>query len=140
MKKITLATICTCLSVCVLAYTMTKEQLVHLLKNGKPEMRSVVIGFTARPFKYNGVDVIECYNKKGVLRYLPNSPMMELTVVNKKGRRKMFYFDTILFADSTQNSIIGCESRLLYIYKKIDLEDIDRLELQEDVMNWEYSK
>jgi len=135
MKRVTLAAICTCLSVCALAYTITKEQFVTMLKNANP--KTVRIGGVAHgEYKSNGVDFIDCYNKKGVLRKIANSPSIEVRITNKRGRRRVYYFDTILLQDSA--TIVGCESRLLYISKTMKLDDIELIEMEDGGKNYYY--
>ncbi len=66
---------------------------------------------------------------------LKNSPSIEIRFTDKNDKRTVFYFDQIYIQDST---VIGDGSRFINYQKKIPLNEIKQIEVQDGRKNFKY--
>lgn len=113
-------------------YHMTTKSLLEQLANTEKEKKvNVIIAF---PFFFPGivtgnslneVKVLDKYEKECII---PVTHHTGVRITKKDGKRKTFYFDTLIIEDST---ITGKNDHFLGIsIKPINLNNINKIELQ----------
>jgi len=120
-------------------YRMSREQLFAQIYNATPESattrHSAMIG--TQRYTTNGVKEIRCYDKHGSQCVLANSPRLEMRITCNNGKKRLFYFDTILLEDSVFS---GCNSRILGTRKSVKYNDIKTVELQDGRKAYYYAQ
>lgn len=119
-------------------YTMSREQLYSQIHNATPKEVKVCLSYNTwnvQKYKGNGVENIECKDNKGQTVIIPNSPKVEMKIIDNRNHNHIFYFDSILLEDST---FTGFNSRFLYTTRSIKYSDIKKVELQKGAKKYIY--
>lgn len=93
-----------------------------------------------KDFKYssNDIEYLIVYDKNGKETKISNSALLEMRVTLLNGKRKYFYFDTIVLENDT---LKGGKSRFITgLTNSIPFEQIVKIEVQEGGKNYYYKK
>ena len=119
------------LSSCATYHLSTQSLLTQFADTKKETKINVIVAF---PIYFPGVVTgnnlreIKCLDKNGQEQTLNITNHTGVRITKKDGKRKTFYFDTLLIQDSIIN---GAESHFLGLsIKPIKLNDIEKIELQ----------
>lgn len=84
------------------------------------------------------IDTIYALDKKGVRRYIVNSPAIEMRVTTIKNKKINFYFDLVEF---NGEYIIGGQSRIMpFVRKKVPIVSVKKIEIQDGRKKYQYVK
>ncbi len=89
-------------------------------------------------YKANPIKTIKCTDKSGAPAQLINGPSIETRITyGYKKRRVVFYFDRVILSNGM---LYGVESRYMsFITKKIPLDSIKKVEVQDGGKNFHYT-
>lgn len=122
-------------------YTITPESFKsQFTKTDINEMKEVKTNnpLFYKNFKYlsNDITYLNVIDKKGKLVFIQNSPSLEMRVTLLNGKRKYFYFDTVILENDT---LKGGKSRFLPgLTNVIPFDHIVKIEIQEGGKNYYY--
>ena len=97
-----------------------------------------VAGPISTQYEYlaNPIATILCEDKQGESHTLENSPSIEVRVTETNNKRAIFYFDRIMILN---DQLVGVKSRFAsFVDKKIDLDNIQLIEIQDGKKNFRY--
>ncbi len=122
-------------------YTIPKRTLVEQLVpiDSTQLISRIVKGPVGTRYEYlaNPISDIACLDKKGQTQRLMNSPSIEMRITEVSGKRTIVYFDRTLIY---HNRLIGVRSRFApFTEVQIDLDEIERIEIQDGKKNFKYS-
>jgi len=83
----------------------------------------------------NPIDLIQCTDKQNNKLELENSPSLEITFINKKNRKTVYYFDRIFVHDTL---ITGYLAKSIMHKKSISLNSVQRIEIRDGKKNFTY--
>jgi len=86
-------------------------------------------------YKTYPIDYIKCLDKHGNPYELKNSPSIEVRFTYGRNKKTVFYFDRIYVDDS---SVMGSRSRILGMPKRIPLNSITEIEVQNGKKRYRY--
>lgn len=122
-------------------YTILPESFKdQFTKNDKSKMKEVVVNnpLLHKDFKYSSNDIeylIVC-DKKGKETKIRNSASLEMRVTLLNGKRKYFYFDTVVLENDT---LKGGKSRFMPgLNNSLPFDQIVKIEVQEGGKNYYY--
>jgi hypothetical protein len=117
---------------------MSPEQLYTQIHEATPRNVATKLsgGIGTQRYSANGVREITCFDKDGNEVTFPNSPRVEVKITCNNGKKRYFYFDTILLEDSVFS---GCNSRILDTRREVKYADIKKVELQKGAKAYYYS-
>jgi hypothetical protein len=83
----------------------------------------------------NPIDIIQCTDKHNNPVELENSPSLEITFINKKNRKTVYYFDRIFVQDTL---ITGYLAKSIMHKKSISVNNIRQIEIRDGKKNFKY--
>lgn len=89
-----------------------------------------------KTYRFNPLNSIEVYNKKGAKVRLESSPKLEVNVTKKDGKKHMLFFDMVTVENDT---LKGGRSRMfLNMRREIALTDIEEIKIIVSARRYEY--
>jgi hypothetical protein len=120
-------------------YTIPPESFKgQFTKNDKSKEVIVNNPLLYKDFKYssNNIEYLTVYDKKGKEMKIRNSASLEMRVTLLNGKRKYFYFDTVILENDT---LKGGKSRFMPgLRNVIPYDQIVKIEVQEGGKNYYY--
>lgn len=122
-------------------YTIPPENFKNqITRSDNSKMKEVQVNnpLLYKDFKYlsNDVKYLTVYDKKGQEKRIPNSASLEMRVTLLNGKRKYFYFDTVILQNDT---LKGGKSRFMSsLTNSIPFDQIVKIEVQEGGKNYYY--
>jgi hypothetical protein len=113
-----------------------EEQFQNINASSRKEVkvRTPYYGITTK-YLANTINGISCVDKNNNSVILRNSPSIEIRIIEKNGKKTIFYFDRVYL----ENSIVyGDKSRILGFEKGIPLDSILKIEIQDGKKNFKY--
>jgi hypothetical protein len=113
-----------------------EEQFQNINASSRKEVkvRTPYYGITIK-YLANTINGISCVDKNNNSVILRNSPSIEIRIIEKNGKKTIFYFDRVYL----ENSIVyGDKSRILGFEKGIPLDSILKIEIQDGKRNFKY--
>jgi hypothetical protein len=113
-----------------------EEQFQNINASSRKEVkvRTPYYGITTK-YLANTINGISCVDKNNNSVILRNSPSIEIRIIEKNGKKTIFYFDRVYL----ENSIVyGDKSRILGFEKGIPLDSILKIEIQDGKRNFKY--
>jgi len=74
------------------------------------KVNNPLLGNSGIVYKGNSIKTLMVADKKGNIKYIDNSPSIEMRVTQKNGKKRIMYFDTVELRNDT---LYGEGSRLL---------------------------
>jgi len=89
-------------------------------------------------YKTHPSETIELIAKSGEIKNMTVKPSLEMRVTHSGGKKNYFYFDKVYL---TENFLYGDRTRFSDSFqKKIQLDSIEKLEVQDGKKNFKYTK
>jgi hypothetical protein len=113
-----------------------EEQFQNINASSRKEVkvRTPYYGITTK-YLANTINGITCVDKNNNSVILRNSPSIEIRIIEKNGKKTIFYFDRVYL----ENSIVyGDKSRIPGFEKGIPLDSILKIEIQDGKKNFKY--
>lgn len=113
-----------------------EEQFQNINASSRKEVkvRTPYYGITIK-YLANTINGISCVDKNNNSVILRNSPSIEIRIIEKNGKKTIFYFDRVYL----ENSIVyGDKSRIPGFEKGIPLDSILKIEIQDGKKNFKY--
>jgi hypothetical protein len=113
-----------------------EEQFQNINASSRKEVkvRTPYYGITTK-YLANTINGISCVDKNNNSVILRNSPSIEIRIIEKNGKKTIFYFDRVYL----ENSIVyGDKSRIPGFEKGIPLDSILKIEIQDGKKNFKY--
>jgi hypothetical protein len=124
-------------------YTVAPESFREQFVTAGAAMQDVkvnnpLLGNCGIVYKGNSIKTLMVLDKKGNIKYIDNSPSIEMRVTQKNGKKRIMYFDTVELQNDT---LYGEGSRLLSGFvRKIPFDSIFKIEIQDGGKNYYYKK
>ena len=99
------------------------------------EVNDPINKFSSIKYKANSLKYLNVYDKNGTLKFVQNSPSVEIRVTLKDGTRKTFYLDTVTLENDT---LKGEKSKILGLENKVSFKEIVKIEVQDGGKKYQY--
>ena len=114
-----------------------KKQLTENNSNQMKEvkLKNPINQLLTIKYQANSLKYINVYDKKGTLKFIQNSPAIEMRVTLKNGKRKIFYLDTVTLENDT---LKGSKSKILNLKNQVPFDEVVKIEIQDGGKKYEY--